>query len=80
MAKAEQPLFFSSKHLNRGLFSDYYLNDIVPSLPEWSDDNVLFARARDLRFMGWRVLVIWECQLRDVARVRRRVAQFMEDC
>lgn len=38
------------------------------------------AQERLLRTMGWRVLVVWECQLRDTARVRRRVADFMEDC
>ncbi len=24
-------------HLNNGLFADYYLNEIVPTLPEWSE-------------------------------------------
>jgi len=49
MANAAQPTFFSSKHKNWGLFSDYYLSDIVPTLDEWKDDNELFAHARVLR-------------------------------
>ena len=24
-------------HSNNGLFSDYYLNEIVPTLPEWNE-------------------------------------------
>jgi DNA mismatch endonuclease (patch repair protein) len=31
---------------------------------------------RALRRRGWRVLVIWECQLRDRESVRRRIARF----
>jgi DNA mismatch endonuclease (patch repair protein) len=27
---------------------------------------------------GWRALVVWECELRDPARVRARVAAFLE--
>ncbi len=49
MANPAQPTMFSSKHLNRGLFSDYYLNDIAPTLQEWKDDNGLFAEALKLR-------------------------------
>lgn len=32
-----------------------------------------------LRAQGWRVLVIWECQLANLDRVRRRIARFMEE-
>ena len=32
-------------HLNNGLFADYYLNEIIPTLPEWSDGE-LFAEAK----------------------------------
>jgi DNA mismatch endonuclease (patch repair protein) len=31
------------------------------------------AAARALRRQGWRVVVIWQCQLRDNARVARRL-------
>jgi DNA mismatch endonuclease, patch repair protein len=31
----------------------------------------------DLRRAGWRVLVIWECQLRNVASLRRRIRRFL---
>lgn len=40
-------------------------------------------RARDafslaaLRTRGWRAAVIWECELKDLARVRRRMAAFL---
>ena len=30
-----------------------------------------------LRMRGWRVLVIWECQLNDIDRVRARIVRFM---
>lgn len=33
--------------------------------------------ARTLRHMGWRVLVIWECQTRDADRLRARLAKFL---
>ena len=32
------------KHQNNGLFADYYLNGIVPTLPEW--DTSLFATGK----------------------------------
>jgi DNA mismatch endonuclease, patch repair protein len=31
---------------------------------------------RELRKAGWRVLVVWECQLRDHRRVARRIRAF----
>ena len=49
----------------------------------WSDKfqrNVERDRRvrRKLRQSGWRVLVLWECQLRDEAQVRRRLERFLE--
>ena len=32
---------------------------------------------RQLRRQGWRVLVIWECQVRNSAFVRRRISAFL---
>lgn len=32
---------------------------------------------RALRRDGWRVLVVWECQTRDLERLRRRLARFL---
>jgi DNA mismatch endonuclease (patch repair protein) len=32
---------------------------------------------RLLKAGGWRSLVIWECQLRDVAKLRKRLQQFL---
>ena len=28
---------------------------------------------------GWRVLVIWECETRDIAALRRRISAFLDD-
>lgn len=36
------------------------------------------TRAR-LRRIGWRVLVVWECQIRDEARLRVRLRKFLEN-
>ncbi|MEZ5403928.1 MAG: very short patch repair endonuclease [Bryobacteraceae bacterium] len=35
------------------------------------------VRAR-LRTLGWKRLIVWECQLRDVDRVRGRISRFLE--
>lgn len=32
---------------------------------------------RALRRAGWRVLVVWECQTRDMERLRKRLAAFL---
>jgi DNA mismatch endonuclease (patch repair protein) len=44
------------------------------------ESNVKRDRAarRALRRSGWRVLVIWECQIADDERLRRRITRFME--
>ncbi len=34
----------AARHRNNGLFADYYLDEIVPGLPEW--DEVLFAEGK----------------------------------
>ncbi|WDI40219.1 very short patch repair endonuclease [Bremerella sp. P1] len=34
---------------------------------------------RELRKLGWKVLVIWECQTKDVERLTEVVRSFMED-
>jgi DNA mismatch endonuclease (patch repair protein) len=31
-----------------------------------------------LRRRGWRVLVVWECQTRDAARLRERLLRFLD--
>lgn len=38
----------AAKHLNRGLFSDYYLDQVVPTLSEWQSPE-LHAQAKILR-------------------------------
>ncbi|MBI1368054.1 MAG: DNA mismatch endonuclease Vsr [Planctomycetes bacterium] len=35
------------------------------------------ATRRRLYRIGWRVMVIWECQLKDIDRVRRRLERFL---
>jgi DNA mismatch endonuclease (patch repair protein) len=34
------------------------------------------ANSRRLRRKGWSVLTVWECQLKDADRLRRRIAKF----
>jgi DNA mismatch endonuclease (patch repair protein) len=34
-------------------------------------------RNRQLRALGWKVLVIWQCQLKDALAVRRRIVDFL---
>lgn len=38
----------SNKHLNRGLFSDHYLDEIIPTSSEWSSET-LFAEIKLMR-------------------------------
>jgi DNA mismatch endonuclease, patch repair protein len=50
----------------------------VTNRPYWSAkiarNRLRDARARAaLRKLGWQVLVVWECQLRDPERLRRRL-------
>lgn len=33
---------------------------------------------RRLRRLGWRVLMVWECQVKDAERLARRVSQFLD--
>ena len=35
--------------------------------------------ARSLRALGWRVMVVWECQLANFDRVARRITSFLND-
>lgn len=34
--------------------------------------------ARALRTLGWRVLVVWECQTRDAMRLRERLSRSLD--
>jgi DNA mismatch endonuclease (patch repair protein) len=49
--------------------------------PYWTP-KIERTRARDssakqaLESMGWRVLTLWECELRDVNAIRDRIASF----
>ncbi len=36
------------------------------------------ANRRRLRNLGWRVLVIWECELKNPERLRARIVRFFE--
>lgn len=33
---------------------------------------------RDLKAADWRALVIWECELRDLSKVERRIRRFLD--
>ena len=35
------------------------------------------AQRRELRLLGWRVLVVWECQARDPVALRARLGNFL---
>ncbi|MAU12414.1 MAG: hypothetical protein CL607_21500 [Anaerolineaceae bacterium] len=60
----------SATHHNNGLFADYYLNEIVPTLPEW-DDVILVSQAtaayNDLRQLRERIqpALLDEAQLEE---------------
>lgn len=32
----------------------------------------------DLRQLGWRVMVVWQCELRDLFALRRRIEKFLK--
>ncbi len=36
------------------------------------------ANARALRRQGWRILIVWECQVKDAARLTRRIERFLD--
>jgi DNA mismatch endonuclease (patch repair protein) len=36
------------------------------------------ANRRCLRKLGWRILIIWECELKNPERLRARIARFFE--
>lgn len=50
---------------------------------EFWTGKVAYNRARDARntaaleALGWRVAVVWECELKDMAAVRRRLVKFL---
>lgn len=48
LAKPNQRPVLPTKHLNRGLFSDYYLDEIVPTASEFQS-NTLFASVKTIR-------------------------------
>jgi DNA mismatch endonuclease (patch repair protein) len=31
-----------------------------------------------LRYLGWKVLVVWECETGDVSKLRKRLTKFLE--
>lgn len=33
---------------------------------------------RKLRAMGWSVMIIWECQTKDISRLTKRIIKFLE--
>jgi DNA mismatch endonuclease (patch repair protein) len=52
------------------------LNYWVPKLERNAERDAKNQRA--LRKLGWRVLVVWECQLRTPSRLAARISTFLE--
>lgn len=54
------------------------------SRPEYWKPKIAANRIRDVRAtrkvrrMGWSVMIVWQCQLRDLDQAVRRVARFLE--
>lgn len=47
-------------------------------VPKLESNRIRDARnQKALRALGWSFLVIWECQLRDIHRVEKRIAAFL---
>ncbi|RMF81546.1 MAG: hypothetical protein D6737_04715 [Chloroflexi bacterium] len=44
----QNPLLDLAPHLNRGLFSDHYLNEVIPESDEWQD-GLLYAQAKTIQ-------------------------------
>lgn len=48
-------------------------------LPKFERNRRRDARnIRELKAVGWRVLIVWECQLKDRAKLKRRLKEFLE--
>jgi DNA mismatch endonuclease (patch repair protein) len=49
-------------------------------LPKLSENRRRDQRViRKLRSDGWKVLVVWECQLNDLGRVEQQVRRFLHN-
>jgi DNA mismatch endonuclease (patch repair protein) len=64
---------------------DCLLARLPKSRTEFWTEKLERNRARDernvtaLRELGWRVLTVWECEIRDPAALMRRIEAFLED-
>lgn len=36
------------------------------------------ANVRQLRRMGWSVMIVWECRLRDESLLKKRIVRFLD--
>lgn len=71
----------------RGCFWHQHRNCIDSHIPKTATDywepKLLRNKQRDalnlrkLKAMGWRVLVIWECEAADRGRLTRKIAKFL---
>ena len=59
-------------------------NGLIPNsnrafwLPKLKSNSARDERnVRDLRKLGWRVLVIWQCQLKNEAALKKRLLRFL---
>lgn len=50
-------------------------------LPKIENNKIRDAKnARKLRSNGWRVITVWECELRNAARVEEKLREFLAKC
>jgi DNA mismatch endonuclease (patch repair protein) len=55
------------------------------SRQEYWTNRILVNRSRDMRVSrklrsdGWRVLIIWECELKDASRLEKRLCSFLSN-
>jgi DNA mismatch endonuclease (patch repair protein) len=50
----------------------------IPKLTKNAERDTQAVEA--LERLGWRVLVVWECELKDIERVVARIAEHLERC
>lgn len=51
--------------------TDYWINKVARNLDRDS------ANLKELRMIGWRPLVIWECELKDSSKLKQRLRRFL---
>ncbi|WP_082306082.1 very short patch repair endonuclease [Achromobacter piechaudii] len=70
----------------------WHMHDVACSLSRMPKSNLDFWRPKlegnrnrdemkleELRALGWKVIVVWECELRDMGNTLRRLEAFLND-